>query len=128
MKRDMLLGVMAIVLGACAQLPERANDTHGAGQMIELKMIDDEILTKLHLKSDDMLLTMTNDADKPQHAILYVSKDTKEIFRAVPRDFIHDKKLEKIVNFFALGSYIVCEQDSGGGGDRWIPDPPCPLR
>ncbi len=97
MKRYTLLAAMGMVLGGCAQLPERADHSKpdnpkregnlntstnapanqvgdkraAAGQMIELRVIDDEMRTKLGLNSvDDMLLTLTNEANKTEHTIL----------------------------------------------------------
>ena len=129
MKRYTLLAAMGMVLGGCAQLPEIADhskpdnpkpagdpskrtnaptnqvgDKRGGGQMIELRVIDDEMRTKLGLNSvDDMLLTLTNEANETEHTILlYVSKELDKEFMAAPGEFIHSKKLEKYVQIFSL--------------------------
>lgn len=124
MKRYILLAAVVMVMGACGQRPEivdhskpgntkldgdtnmrtnQVGNKSGVGQMIELRVIDDEMRVKLGLNNaDDMLVTLSNGANKTQHTILYVSKDLDEEFMAAPSEFIHSKKLEKFVQIFAL--------------------------
>lgn len=185
MKRYTLVAAMtmATMLGGCAQHPERGNnskpgntkpdgdlstrtnepttyqagDKTGVRQMIELRVIDDEMRTKLGLNhAEDMLVTLTNDANNTQPTILYVSKDLDAEFMAAPDKFIHNKKLEKFIQILAVNGApapaespaelmaepvsvssakmqrlttlaLICKRRANGSdGWTWIPKPPCP--
>lgn len=182
MKRYTLVAAMtmALMLSGCAQYPKIANDSKpnntkpdgdastrpnepttypagdkpGVGQMIELRVIDDEMRTKLGLNhAEDMLVTLTNDANSTQPTILYVSKDLDAEFMAAPDKFIHNKKLEKFIQILAVNGAqapaerpvelmteplalssakmhrlaLICKRRANGSdGWTWIPKPPCP--
>ena len=148
MKRYILLTVMAMVLGACAQVAkitdkstshtktgDQVGDVNAEAQRLKLRVLDEETRRKLGLNTDDILTVLSNDATKTRDRLIYISKDMSEDlsegFTATPAEFLQSKKLWKLFQIFGLRSstkHVVCmERPDGIGGTIDWPQPPCPL-